>query len=174
MNTEPPTPASPADGSDLSAALWREREALDLLLYKLETQQLLLSAGRTEWLAAASGELEAAISLLRAAGVERSIAAQERASAWGVPADADLRQIVAAAPDTLWRELLGEHLAAMAGLTDRVTRTRDANLALLRTAERSIVTALESISFVEEPGLYRADGRADDTTTAARLVDRDL
>jgi len=174
MDAEHLSEAATADGADLSAALWREREALELLLYKLEMQQLLLTAGRTEWLNVATRELETTVELLRTAGVDRAIAAQERADAWGFDPAASLREIVAAAPDPLWQELLGEHLAAMSQLGDRIVRTRDANLSLLRTAERAAVQALEAISFADEPGLYGSDGRAEGAATTARLVDRDL
>jgi len=36
--------------SDLSSILWREREMLELLLFKLEEEQLILASGRSRWL----------------------------------------------------------------------------------------------------------------------------
>ncbi len=43
---------------DLSLILWRERELLETLLYKLEQEQLVLASGRTRWLARAAREVE--------------------------------------------------------------------------------------------------------------------
>ena len=34
----------------LSQILWRERELLDTLLFKLEEEQMVLASGRTRWL----------------------------------------------------------------------------------------------------------------------------
>ena len=39
---------------DLSSVLWRERELLETLLFKLEIEQLVLASGRTRWLAPAA------------------------------------------------------------------------------------------------------------------------
>ena len=38
--------------SDVSNILWRERQLLELLVFKLEEEQLVLAAGRNRWLAA--------------------------------------------------------------------------------------------------------------------------
>ena len=44
--------------NELSALLWRERELLELLTFKLEEEQLLLTAGRTRWIEHATREVE--------------------------------------------------------------------------------------------------------------------
>ena len=41
---------------ELSALLWRERELLEVLQFKLEVEQLLLTTGNTRWLNRASAE----------------------------------------------------------------------------------------------------------------------
>ena len=43
---------------DLSSVLWRERDLLEMLAYKLEVEQRVLARGRTHWLAAAAREVE--------------------------------------------------------------------------------------------------------------------
>ncbi|MGB4733950.1 MAG: hypothetical protein WBH19_06250, partial [Candidatus Nanopelagicales bacterium] len=45
------------DMSGLSSLLWRERDILDNLLFKLDVQQLLLMSGRSGWLVRASREI---------------------------------------------------------------------------------------------------------------------
>ena len=42
--------------NDLSNLLWRERELLELLVFKLEEEQLLLTAGKSRWLPQATRE----------------------------------------------------------------------------------------------------------------------
>ena len=44
--------------TEVSSILWRERELLELLLFKLEEEQLLLAAGRSRWLGHATREVE--------------------------------------------------------------------------------------------------------------------
>ena len=44
--------------SEVSNILWRERQLLDLLVFKLEEEQLVLASGRTRWLSHATREVE--------------------------------------------------------------------------------------------------------------------
>ena len=44
--------------ADFCRILWRERELLELLLFKLEEEQLVLASGRGRWLAHATHEVE--------------------------------------------------------------------------------------------------------------------
>ena len=37
--------------SEVSNILWRERQLLELLVFKLEEEQFVLASGRTRWLA---------------------------------------------------------------------------------------------------------------------------
>ena len=50
--------------TDLSSVLWRSRELLELLLFKLEEEQLLLAANRSRWLAHATREVEVVLDRL--------------------------------------------------------------------------------------------------------------
>jgi len=50
---------------DVSAILWRERHLLELLLFKLDEEQLVLAAGRTRWLARATREVEMVLEEIR-------------------------------------------------------------------------------------------------------------
>src|SRR5260370_24300213 len=43
---------------EVSAILWRERHLLELLLFKLDEEQLVLAAGRTRWLPRATPDVE--------------------------------------------------------------------------------------------------------------------
>ena len=50
----------------VSNILWRERNLLELLAFKLEAERLLARAGRTRWLAKADHEVEMVIDELKA------------------------------------------------------------------------------------------------------------
>ena len=58
--------------SDLSSILWREREMLELLLFKLEEEQLILASGRGRWLAHATREVEVVLDQIRRTEVVRA------------------------------------------------------------------------------------------------------
>jgi hypothetical protein len=59
--------------NELSALLWRERELLELLIFKLEEEQLLLMSGKSRWLQHATREVEQVLNLVREAGLGRSV-----------------------------------------------------------------------------------------------------
>ena len=61
------------DMSGLSSLLWRERDILDNLLFKLDVQQLLLMSGRSGWLVRASREIETALEQVRIIELERAV-----------------------------------------------------------------------------------------------------
>lgn len=58
---------------DLSSVLWRERELLETLLYKLEVEQLVLAGGRSHWLATAAREVERVLDRIREIEVLRAL-----------------------------------------------------------------------------------------------------
>src|SRR5688572_9487932 len=65
---------------DVSAVLWKERHLLELPLFKLEEEQLLLAAGRNRWLPRATREVEMVLEELRHTELERAVEV-ERVSA---------------------------------------------------------------------------------------------
>ena len=65
--------------AELSAVLWRERQLLELLLFKLEEEQLVLSSGRTRWLGHATREVEQVLDQIRTAELGRSMEADATA-----------------------------------------------------------------------------------------------
>ena len=96
---------------EVSATLWRERHLLELLLFKLDEEQLLLAAGRTRWLARATGEVEMVLEELRQTVLERAVEVTRVANDLGLPAGASLRQLADAAQPP-WQGMLLEHRQA--------------------------------------------------------------
>src|SRR5215212_6463380 len=59
--------------ADVSTVLWRERELLELLLFKLEEEQLVLTSGRSRWLGHATREVEMVVAQIREAELARAV-----------------------------------------------------------------------------------------------------
>jgi flagellar biosynthesis/type III secretory pathway chaperone len=156
---------------DLSARLWQERELLDLLTFKLEEEQLLLTAGKTQWLSHATREVEQVVERLQLAGLDRAVAAAAVARDWGLPEEATLRELAAGAPDSTWAELLTAHLSALTEQTAHIRQLRDANAQFLRAAARSTQETLAATEAMATT--YDAEGRAA-SSGEAHLVDRSL
>lgn len=158
--------------NELSSLLWKERELLDVLTYKLETEQLLLTAGKSRWLQYATAEVEAVLEQLRLAGLARAVAVSATATLWGFPEDASLGEIAASAPAGPWGEIMQAHLAALNLQTRAIRALRDSNEQFLRAASRSAQETLSSMH--PEAGTYTAAGHASQPSRAARLFDTTL
>ena len=156
----------------LSALLWEERELLELLVFKLEEEQLLLTSGKTKWLTHATREVEQVLERLRAADLGRAVAVAGLAKEWGTSEDATLRELVAAAPPGPWTEIFNAHLQAMTELTVKIRDLRDVNEQFLRTAARSAQETLAGLN--PEANTYTASGTSAASTSAARLVDQNI
>lgn len=158
--------------TELSALLWRERELLELLIFKLEEEQLLLTAGKTRWIQHATREVEQVMNKLRESGLSRTVAVAELALEWGTAEDATLRDIVSHAPDGPWSEIFMAHLAALSDLTGQIRELRDVNLQFLRSAARSTQETMANID--TNPATYDATGTTDSTRHGARFFDQKL
>ncbi len=121
---------------DLSAALWQERRQLELLLFRLETQRLHLAAGNIHWLAFTASEVEAVLDRLRFEALARHVESAAVAAAWGLPAQATLVELVAAAPSGSWPTVLQEHLDGLRTLMERLGETARANELTLQRLPR--------------------------------------
>jgi hypothetical protein len=157
--------------SELSAQLWKERELLELLLFKLEEEQLLLVAGKSRWISHATREVEQVMDRMRVVGLARTVEVADVAGAWGLGPDATLRELAMAAPDGIWSDIFGSHLAAMTELTGQIAEVRDINERLLREAARSTQETLSGLSGGADPGLYGAAGESRPADGQARFFD---
>jgi len=158
--------------NELSALLWRERELLEFLVFKLEEEQLLLTAGKSRWLQHATREVEQVVDRLRTAGLGRSVEVAALAKQWGTDEDATLRELVAHAPAGPWSEIFSAHLQAMTDLTAQIKELRNLNEQFLRAAARSAQETLASV--VPDPGTYDARGMSGSFATGAQLFDESL
>jgi hypothetical protein len=129
---------------EVSAVLWKERHLLELLLFKLEEEQLLLAAGRNRWLPRATREVEMVLDEIRHTELERALEVEHVAADLGLPAHASLRQLAdSAAPP--WKGLLLEHRQAFLTLTEEVTEMVQNNRELLSRGQQALREVLASL-----------------------------
>ena len=157
--------------NELSALLWRERELLGLLTFKLEEEQLLLTTGNTKWLHHATREVEQVVDNLRSEALLREVAVAALAAEWDLGSNPSLRDIAAKAPDGPWGEIFAAHLTALVALTGRIEELRDANDVFLRAAVKSTQETLANLR--ADAGTYDSLGLAS-PTPGTSVLDRQL
>src|SRR3954452_16999548 len=97
---------------DLAAVLWRQRDLLERLVYRLECEHLLLAAGRTRFLPLATAEVEELLGELRVLELQRAAAADQVAAEAGLDAGTGLERL-AGAVQPPWTGVLLEHREAL-------------------------------------------------------------
>jgi hypothetical protein len=135
--------------AEVSDTLWRERELLDLLLFKLDSERLLLRAGSVRWLARSTHEVDLVLEQLQLVEITRALEVDDLAAQLGLPPGATLSDLAAVAP-TPWTELFHAHRAAFRTLIDQVSVLAEANERALRDAcsmSRRNLAALQMVAF---------------------------
>jgi len=148
--------------ADLVAVLWRQRDLLERLAYRLECEQLLLAAGRTRWLAMATGEVEALLEQLPVIDMQRSMIVDQVAPALGLPPGASLEELAGTAQPP-WSGVLTEHRQALLALAAELAVLAETNRHLLNAGASAVEAALAGLggSRMAAPVGYDAHGRAD-------------
>ncbi|GAA1337951.1 flagellar protein FlgN [Arthrobacter roseus] len=157
---------------ELSALLWKERELLELLIFKLEEEQLILTSGKTRWLQHATREVEQVLERLRAAGLARTVEVGSVAAEWGTPEEATLRQLAGDAPPGPWSSIFAAHLKAMTESTTKIRELRETNEQYLRAASRSTQETLATLE--SDAGTYGSRGTSNAASDAWHMLDKDL
>ena len=152
----------------VSSTLWRERELLELLLFKLEEEQLVLASGRTRWLSRATKEVEMVLEEVRRAELLRAVQVDAAGADMGLGPGPSLRQLAEAA-DEPWKTLLLEHRQAFLTATAEIQAMAEANRDLLTTGFRAAREALLSLGDSAET--YTASGAPATGGRFSRLVD---
>jgi FlgN protein len=154
--------------ADVSSTLWREREALELLLFKLEEEQLVLASGRSRWLAHATREVEIVLDRIRQTEVLRAVQVEAAATALGLPPNPSLVQLADAAPGP-WGDMLRDHRKAFLALTAEISALAEANRHLLTAGQRAAREAMLAVTDSIET--YGRRGETTAVARRARLVD---
>lgn len=161
---------------DLAAVLWRQRELLERLVYRLECEQLLLAAGRTRFLGLATGEVEQLIDELAVVELQRAAVADRVCAEAALEPGATLEDI-AAAVQPPWTEVLVEHRHALVTLTNELSVLAETNRHLMSAGMKAVESALANLGLRQGTTSlgYDAQGRSELIAGHARtIVDRSL
>jgi flagellar biosynthesis/type III secretory pathway chaperone len=156
---------------DLAAVLWRQRDLLERLTYRLECEQLMLAAGRIRFLATATAEVETLVSELRTLELHRAATSEQAAVAAGLDPSAGLEEL-AAAVQPPWTGVLLERREALIVLTRELGALAETNRTLMAAGMRTVESALASLGGREQSTSvgYDARGRSDLVTGAGPMV----
>ncbi|STD11996.1 FlgN protein [Dermatophilus congolensis] len=144
--------------SNLSTGLWRIQELLELLTYRLDTQQALVETGRSRWLGRSTREIELVLAEMREADLMRAVDAQPVCEALGLSPETPLSAIAAAAPAP-WNEVLAEHRQALSVASAELAALSRTNSEMLEVSYKAVQDTLEKFNHTPGP-------TGDDTYTA--------
>jgi FlgN protein len=157
--------------AEVSTILWRERELLELLLFKLEEEQLLLAAGRTRWLARSTREVEVVLGEIRRTELTRATEVDDVAAALGLGPGPSLTMLANACPEP-WAGLLRDHQNAFRVLTSEITQLSALNHDLLTTGQQATRDAL--LHLTGGGRTYTPNGTSATVVTRPMLMDEVL
>jgi transposase len=156
--------------SEVSNILWRERQLLELLVFKLEEEQLVLASGRTRWLSHATREVETILEEIKRVELERAMAVAGSAGELGMSDTPSLRELAAIAPAP-WDGIFAEHRRALLLLAQEIEAITRSNRDMLQRGQQAAREALSSLGEIDIDS-YDASGTMPDRSLALRLVDK--
>ncbi|HEX7096693.1 MAG TPA: flagellar protein FlgN [Acidimicrobiales bacterium] len=156
----------------LSQTLWRQHRLLELLLYRMEVQRLMLATGQGRWIEQAASDVEAMMDVLREEELVRATQVARLAERLGIDRNASLRELVEASPEP-WSEILRDHQRAFLELVDQIDATSKANRDLIRRSLRLTRELLGVPAESGTSGVYDRSGALPSGRTDPVLLDRD-
>ncbi|MGZ4437605.1 MAG: flagellar export chaperone FlgN [Nocardioides sp.] len=156
---------------DLSSVLWRERELLETLLYKLEVEQMVLAGGRTHWLATAAREIEMVLERVRDIELLRAIEVDTVAAELGLDPNPGLHEIADRCQEP-WKSIWLDHREAFTTVATEIQKMSLTNRDLLTAGYHAAQATLLSMN--ESAGTYDAGGSVAVADRRRSLVDRSL
>ena len=155
--------------SDVSNILWRERQLLELLVFKLEEEQLVLAAGRSRWLAYATREVENVLGEIRRIELERAVQVADAGRALGLSGSPTLRELAGLTPPP-WDGIFAEHRRALLTLAQEIDTITKSNRDLLQRGHQAAREAIAAMGEIDIEA-YDAHGTLPDRSLALRIVD---
>lgn len=153
----------------LSLMLWRERELLNELLYRLDVENLVLNSGHVHHLAPAASDVDRVLTALRETEALRILACTAVGEEYALGPDASLREIAAVAPAP-WDGILLEHRDAFLAVSHQIMALAAQNRQSLELGQRAIRETL--LGYGDTAGESANPYRAHDTNPV--IVDRDI
>lgn len=132
--------------AELSNVLWRQRQLLDQLLFRLTVEQMLLSDRQIRWLNSAMNAVEDVLSALRDCDVVRSMVLIDIAEELGLAHDATLQEVSVAAGGA-WSGIFEDHRRAFLDMTDEVRALVSSNNLWLGHRSGAPVDLFEEYAF---------------------------
>ena len=155
--------------AEVSDILWRERELLDVLLFKLEEEQLLLAGGKVRWLSRATREVELVLEQIRLTELTRAMEVDVVATGLGLESGPSLSALADAAPAP-WGDLLRAHRTAFLTLTKEISALAEANRQYVSSAYHSAEDTLRALGGTQVDG-YTSTGQRSGSVRRQRLLD---
>jgi hypothetical protein len=155
--------------NDVSNILWRERQLLELLVFKLEEEQLVLAAGRTRWLAHATREVESVLGEIKRIELERAMNVADAGRDLGLSGAPTLRELAELSPAP-WDGIFADHRRALLALAQEIDGITKSNRELLQRGHQAAREALAAMGEINIDA-YDAHGTLPDRSLALRMVD---
>jgi hypothetical protein len=155
--------------NDVSNILWRERQLLELLVFKLEEEQLVLAAGRTRWLSHATREVETVLEEIKKVELDRAVEVEGAAKELGLSSAPSLRELAELTPAP-WNKIFEEHRRSLLETAQEIDSVAKANRDLLSRGHQAAREALATIGQVEVDS-YTPTGAAAAGSLGLRLID---
>lgn len=155
--------------SDVSNILWRERQLLELLVFKLEEEQLVLAAGRSRWLAYATREVENVLGEIKRIELERAVLVADAGRGLGLTGSPTLRELGGLTPSP-WDGIFAEHRRALMNLAQEIDSITKSNRELLQRGHQAAREAIAAMGEIDIDA-YDAHGTLPDRSLALRIVD---
>jgi hypothetical protein len=114
----------------LSSQLHRECGLMELLLFKLQQEHLMLAAGQDRWLAHATAEVTLVMEELQQASAARTATAVGLAAQSGLDTGATLAALALAAPQE-WQLMLGDQRDQLRSLLQQIEQVGRTNREIL-------------------------------------------
>jgi len=143
--------------SAVSSMIWRERELLDLLLFKLTEERLILASGQARWLAHANREVETILAELRDVEVLRAVEVDHLAEVLKLGAEPSLTAIIETSAEP-WKSLFHDHRESLIALVEEVRGLTSDNQQLLTTGAQAVRETL--LALRQEVSTYDSTGTA--------------
>lgn len=154
---------------EVSNILWRERQLLELLTFKLEEEQLVLAAGRTRWLTHATREVETVLGEIKRVELDRAVHVESLRQALGIDETPSLRDLAEAVPAP-WDRIFEEHRNALVDAAHDIDAVAKSNRDLLNRGQLATREALAALGEIEIDA-YSPTGTAPERSLGLRLVD---
>jgi len=158
--------------TELGQALWRQRDLILRLIYRLEVQQLVLVSGRSQWITVSTEDVDDAIETVRRQEIRRSRLVEDLSPLLGTAPDASLRDLIDAAPAP-WDLILAEHHTEFLRLASQAEDAARNSRDILQQGLVDVRDLLES--YGSTPGSTYGDRATGATVapTTSVLVDRE-